>query len=87
MLNLINNKNYEKTIPQLQQRLFNLNTNFPLTEIANFKVINLLGVPIYETQNVSSNTVQLQNAVSGQVFVVMILKDGSVLSQKMFIQK
>ncbi|MCL1850456.1 MAG: hypothetical protein FWF70_03480 [Bacteroidetes bacterium] len=45
-----------------------------------------MGVPVYEVQKVSSNTIQLQNAVTGHYFVIMILKDGSVITQKMMIQ-
>ena len=76
-----------KLHPNPNNGTFNIDANFPLSDIANFKVINLLGIPIYETQNITSNTVQLQNSVSGQFFVIMILKDGSVLTQRMVIQK
>ena len=48
--------------------------------------MNLLGVSVYETQKVSSNTIQINNAPAGQYFVVMILKDGNVLTQKMMVQ-
>ena len=65
---------------------FQLETNFPLSEIGNLKIMNLLGVPVYETQKVSSHTIQLHNAPAGQYFVVMILKDGTVLTQKMMVQ-
>ena len=65
---------------------FNIEANFPLTDIDNFKIVNLLGVPIYETQKVTSNTVQLQNLAKGTYFVVMILKDGAVLTRKMVVQ-
>jgi hypothetical protein len=64
---------------------FQLETNFPLSKIGNFKIINLLGATVYETQNLSSNTIQLTNAPAGQYFVVMILKDGTVITQKMMI--
>jgi hypothetical protein len=66
---------------------FQIETNFPLTEIANLKITNLMGAPVYETKNQSSNIIQLQNAATGQYFVVMILKEGSVLTQKMMVQK
>ena len=66
---------------------FQMETNFPLSDIGNLKITNIMGVPVYETQNVTSNTIQLQNAASGQYFVVMILKDGSVLTQKMMVQR
>ena len=90
---LINNTNLTNQGPSLKlypnpnKGTFNIDANFPLTDIANFKIVNLLGVPIYETQNVASNIVRLQNSASGQFFVIMILKDGTVLTQKMIIQK
>ena len=65
---------------------FNIETNFPLTDIGNLKITNLMGAPVYETQKVTSNTVQLQIPAKGTYFVVMILKDGSVLTQKMVVQ-
>jgi len=65
---------------------FNIETNFPLTEIGNLKITNLMGATVYETQKVTSNTIQLQNPAKGTYFVVMILKDGSVLTQKMMVQ-
>ncbi|MDR2970498.1 MAG: T9SS type A sorting domain-containing protein [Bacteroidales bacterium] len=74
-------------IPNPNSGTFQLETNFPLTDISHLKIINLLGVPVYETKNQTSNTVQLQNAASGIFFVVIILKDGAVLSQKMVVQR
>jgi hypothetical protein len=64
-----------------------LETNFPLSDFGNLKITNLLGVVVYETQNVTSNTIQLPAAASGQHFVVLVLKDGTVLSQKMMLQR
>jgi len=49
--------------------------------------MNLLGVSVYETQTLVSNTIQLNNASAGQHFVVIILKDGTVLTQKMMVQR
>jgi len=74
-------------IPNPNTGTFQLETNFPLSNIGNLKVTNFLGVTIYETQNVAEHTIQLQNTASGMFFVVMILKDGSVLTQKMMVQR
>jgi len=41
----------------------------------------------YETQNLFSNTIQLPASASGLHFVVVMLKDGTVLTQKMVIQR
>ena len=90
---LINNTDFTnqslnfKLYPNPNRGTFQIDANFPLTDIANLKIVNLLGVTIYETQNIASNTVQLQNSISGQFFVIMILKDGAVLTQRMVIQK
>ena len=65
---------------------FTIDANFPLTDIGNLKITNLMGATVYETQKVASNTVQLQNPAKGTFFVVMILKDGSVLTRKMVVQ-
>jgi hypothetical protein len=65
---------------------FQIETNFPLTEIGNLKITNLMGATVYETQNVASSTIQLQSPSSGTFFVVMILKDGAVLTRKMVVQ-
>ena len=35
---------------------FQLETNFPITNIVNLKITNLMGAPVYETQNVASKT-------------------------------
>jgi hypothetical protein len=55
--------------------------------IIKIKVINLQGATIYETQQVTSNTIQLPTVASGQLIVAMILKDGVVLTQKMVVQR
>jgi hypothetical protein len=46
-----------------------------------------LDITVYEAQHLASNEIQLQNANTGLYFVVMILKDGSVLTQKMMVQR
>jgi len=74
-------------IPNPNSGVFHLETNFYLSEISNLKISNLLGVTVFETQNVTEHTLQLQNSASGVFFVVMILKDGTVIRQKMVIQR
>jgi len=74
-------------LPNPNSGTFQMGTNFPLTDIANIKVINMLGVTVYETQNLTSNTIQLPNTASGQHFVMVMLKDGTVLTQKMMVQR
>jgi hypothetical protein len=66
---------------------FQLETNFPLSNIRDVKVINLLGVSVYETQNLTSGNIQLPSSATGQHFVVITFKDGSVLTQKMMIRR
>jgi len=66
---------------------FQIETNFPISDIDNLKITNLLGVPVYESQNITSNTIQLPKSVPGLHFVIVFLKDGTVLTQKMMIQK
>jgi hypothetical protein len=78
---------YFSIIPNPNPGAFRFDTNFPLTDIGSIKVINLQGTTVYETQNVTNNTIQLPTATSGQFFVVMILKDGNVLTQKMVVQR
>ena len=73
-------------LPNPNSGSFQLEANFPLSDIAHIKITNLLGVSVYETQNVTDHTIQLQNSESGMFFVVMLLKDGNVLTQKMVIQ-
>jgi len=66
---------------------FQIETNFPLSEISQLKITNTLGLTVYETRNLASNEIQLPNSVSGLYFVVMVLKDGTVLTQKMMVQR
>ena len=73
-------------VPNPNNGSFNIETNFPLSDIAHFKITNLMGATVYETQNVVSNTVQLPRPTAGTFFVVMILKNGAVLTQKMVVQ-
>ena len=73
-------------IPNPNSGTFQLETNFLLSDIANLKITNLLGATVYKTQNVTDHTIQLQNSASGMFFVVMLLKDGNLLTQKMMIQ-
>jgi len=49
--------------------------------------VNLLGVTVLETHKVASPIIQLESAAAGQYFVVMFLKDGTMLTQKMMIQR
>jgi len=74
-------------IPNPNPGTFQIETNFPLADIAHLKIINLLGVPVYETQKLASNEIQLANSGAGLYFVVIILKDGTVLTQKMMLQR
>jgi hypothetical protein len=74
-------------LPNPNPGTFQIESNFPLTDIANLKILNSLGTNIYETQSLSSNTIQLQTSATGTFFVVIILKDGAVLTQKMMIQR
>jgi hypothetical protein len=74
-------------IPNPNPGTFQLETNFPLTDIVNLKVTNTLGAIVYETQNLTSNTIQLATSASGMFFVVIHLKDGTVLTQKMMVQR
>jgi len=74
-------------IPNPNSGVFQLETNFSLSEISNLKISNLMGVPVFEAQNLSSNTIQLQSTVSGLHFVIIILKDGTMLTQKMVVAK
>jgi hypothetical protein len=74
-------------IPNPNLGTFQIEANFTLTDIANLKIINPMGIPVYETQNLSSNTIQLPNSASGQHFVIVILKNGTVLTQKMMLRR
>jgi len=73
-------------IPNPNSGTFQLETNFPLSDISNLKISNLLGATVYETQYVSSYTIQLPNSAAGQYFVVIVFKDGTVLRQKMVVR-
>jgi hypothetical protein len=84
--NVITAKNSFSLSPNPNNGSFQLETNFPIADIAHLKITNLLGITVYETKNLTSNTIQLQNSAQGLYFVVMILKDGSVLTQKMVVQ-
>jgi hypothetical protein len=64
-----------------------IETNFPLSEIGNLKIVNLLGVTVYETQKVTEHIIQLPSSASGLQFVIIYLKDGTVLTQKVIIQR
>jgi len=74
-------------IPNPNPGTFQLETNFPLFNIGNLKITNMIGVTVFETQQLSSATLQLPNSPAGHYFVVMILKDGTMLTQKMMIQQ
>jgi hypothetical protein len=74
-------------LPNPNPGAFKIETNFPVTEVAHLKITNTLGTTVYETQYLTSNEIQLQNAGTGFYFVVMILKDGTVLTQKMMVQQ
>ena len=74
-------------LPNPNPGTFQIETNFPLTDIVNLKVINLLGTTIYETQHLASHEIQLQNSGNGLFFVVVTLSDGTVLTQKMMVQR
>jgi hypothetical protein len=74
-------------IPNPNPGAFQLETNFPLSDIVNLKISNLLGVPVYETQNLTSHIIQLSNSATGYHFVMITLKDGTVLTQKMMLQR
>ena len=73
--------------PNPNNGTFQLETNFPLSEIGTLKITNPLGITVYETQSLVSNEIQWATAVSGICFVIIHLKDGTVLSQKMMVQR
>jgi len=76
-----------KLYPNPNPGTFQIKSNFSLSDIGNLKILNLLGATVYETQNLSSNTIQLPTTVSGTFFVAIILKDGAVLTQKMVVRR
>jgi hypothetical protein len=73
-------------IPNPNPGAFQLETNFPLSEIAHLKITTPLGEFVYNAQMVVSNAIQLYHSASGMFFVVMVLKDGNVLTQKMMVR-
>ena len=73
--------------PNPNNGTFQLETNFHLSEISNLKITDLLGVPIYENQSLTSNTIQLHAAATGTFFLIMVLKNGMMVTRKMVIQK
>jgi hypothetical protein len=73
-------------IPNPNHGTFQLETNFPFSDIAHLKITTPLGVSVYETKNLASNTIQLYHSASGMFFVVMVLKNGNVLTQKMMVR-
>jgi len=73
--------------PNPNRGTFQIETNFPLSEISQLKITNTLGLNVFEAQRLISNEIQLPNSVSGLYFVVMVLKDGTVLTQKMMVQR
>jgi len=74
-------------IPNPNLGAFQIETNFPLSDIANLKITNSLGATVYEIKTPTSNTVQLPATASGQLFVVVRLRDGRMLTQKMMVQR
>ena len=74
-------------IPNPNAGSFKIETNFPLSDITHLKITNPLGAMVYETQNLSSNTIQLPALASGHYVVVVVLKDGRVFTEKMVIQR
>jgi len=74
-------------IPNPNGGTFQLETNFPLSAIESLKITNMLGVQVYESQNITSPTIQLTGLASGQYFVVVLLKDGTLLTQKLMLQR
>jgi hypothetical protein len=74
-------------IPNPNTGSFQLETNFPLSDIASLKITNPLGITVYTDQDVIEHTLQLQNSSSGLYFVIVMLNDGSMLTQKMVVQR
>jgi hypothetical protein len=74
-------------LPNPNPGTFQLETNFPLSDIDNLKITNTVGAMVYESQHLISNEIQLQNSSTGLYFVVMVLKDGTVLTQKGMIRR
>jgi len=82
---LINTDYVFKIFPNPNSGAFQLEANFPLSEIAHLKITNLLGVPVYETKSLTSNEIKVQNSCTGLHFVIIILNDGTALKQKMMV--
>ena len=74
-------------IPNPNSGTFQIEPNFPLSDIAHLKVVDVMGTTVYETQNVTANTIQLQTPAQGQFFVVVFLKEGGMITKKMLIQR
>jgi hypothetical protein len=73
--------------PNPNSGVFQLEANFPLSDIVHLKITTPLGISVYETKNLASKTIQLYHSASGMFFVVIVLKDGNVLTQKMMVQR
>jgi hypothetical protein len=50
-------------------------------------VLDVIGATIYEVKNLFSNTIQLPFPANGLYFVVVGLKDGLLLREKVVIQR
>ena len=81
------NKPEIKLFPNPNSGSFQLETNFSLSNITHFKITNLLGISIFETQHLDSKDIKLQDVSMGFYFIVATLKDGNVLTQKLMIQR
>jgi Zn-dependent metalloprotease len=87
-INPISTSPFQFTLfPNPNSGSFTIEANFPLTDIAHFKITNLLGVSMYDTKTLFTNYIQLPACPAGIYFVVMILKDGTALRQKMMIER
>jgi len=74
-------------LPNPNAGTFQLETNFSLSDIDHLKITNTVGTVVYESQFLVSNEIQLQNTAPGLYFVVMVLKEGMVLTQKVMVQR
>jgi len=85
-LSVLSQISYEfNLLPNPNSGTFQIETNFPVSHISNLKVINTLGITVYETQHLVSNEIQLQNSCTGLYFVLVTLNDGKMLTQKMMV--
>ena len=82
----LNRKPEIKLYPNPNSGTFQLETNFPLSDISTIKITNVLGIRVYEAKNIISNTIQLKSSSSGLHFVQVFLNNGNVLTLKMMIQ-